>query len=376
MIEVLFVDIYGFVEGVIMISDQMGVLCDVFDYVWVVFEEIFVIVCQIYLFVLNVVIEVVCVGELGCSFVVVVVEVKNLFVKIGQVMVQIEMIFVWFVEQIEYLFVEGIDNVVCVYCVCEGMCMIGEVVYVIGYVIIEFVGEVEQIVLLMDEIEMQCYCFDEQVGEMVFGVENLVENFLQVKDWFGNLFFVFEMLIEFIVVIGIELFDMCLIDVVCSMVVVIGKFFEEVVGCGDIMFDVFFDMYYELIFGIDLQQFMMCFIVFIDCVLLVVQELVFDFDECIVYCVSFDWQCYLLIYNWKFLLFQCVDVVWNVVYCWNCWIYMDWMVCMLVLYDKLFLLQIYCCDMGNGQFVLMKDVFVLIVVGGWLWGVLRIGYSV
>lgn len=36
----------------------------------------------------------------------------------------------------------------------------------------------------------------------------------------------------------------------------------------------------------------------------------------------------------------------------------------------------YCCDMGNGMFVMMKDVFVLIYVKGCYWGGVWIGYKV
>ncbi|QRR07933.1 methyl-accepting chemotaxis protein [Burkholderia sp. MS455] len=374
-IEASLADIHGLVEGVTSIGSQMGALRDALDHVRAVSEEISVIARQTHLLALNAAIEAARAGESGRSFAVVAAEVKNLSAKTGQATAQIETTLARLAEQTEHLIAEGTDNAARAHRVREGTRTIGEVVHTTGHAITELAGEAEQIASLTDEIETQCLRLEEQVGEMASGVEDSSDNFSQAKDRLGNLLSVSETLIELTAATGIESPDTRFIETARNTAAAISKLFDDAVARGDIALDALFDTNYVPIPGTDPQQFMTRFTDFTDRVLPAVQEPVLEIDERIVYCASFDKQCYLPTHNRKFSLPQRADPAWNAANCRNRRIYTDRTARTSVSHTKPFLLQTYRRDMGNGNFALMKDVSAPIVVGGRQWGVLRIGYS-
>ncbi|HGG65476.1 MAG TPA: hypothetical protein ENK34_12975, partial [Rhodobacteraceae bacterium] len=69
------------------------------------------------------------------------------------------------------------------------------------------------------------------------------------------------------------------------------------------------------------------------------------------------------------------DPVWNMANCRNRRIFDDKVGLKAGNNKQPFLLQVYRRDMGGGEFVTMKDVSAPILVGGQLWGGLRLAYT-
>ncbi|MBN3780381.1 methyl-accepting chemotaxis protein [Burkholderia sp. Ac-20345] len=368
-------DIHGLVEGVTAIESQIGALRDALCHVSRVSEEISIIARQTHLLALNAAIEAARAGESGRSFAVVAAEVKNLSAKTEQATSQIEATLTRLTEQTERLIAEGTENTARAHRVREGTRMIGEVVHATGRAITELAGEAEQIAVLTGEIEIQCHRLEEQVVEMASGVEDSSKNFSNAKDRLGTLLSVSETLIELTAATGIETPDTRLIETAQFVAVQISQLFERAVARGEISLEDLFDDDYAAIPGTDPQQFMTRFTAFTDRVLPAVLDRVLEHEERLAYCTCTDRNGYLPTHNRKFSQPQGNDPMWNAANCRNRRIYKDRTALASVSRAKPFLLQTYRRDMGNGDFMLMKDVSVRVFVSGRYWGVVRIGYS-
>lgn len=119
----------------------------------------------------------------------------------------------------------------------------------------------------------------------------------------------------------------------------------------------------------------MCYNKLFDVIIFEFVEFVFKIGDWIVGCCILDVNGYIGMYNNKYFYLQFDDFDWNCVNCWN-WIKFEDCVVLKVLCSiDFFILQVYCCDMGGGIYMLIKDVLVLIMVNGWYWGCLWLLYK-
>ncbi len=157
----------------------------------------------------------------------------------------------------------------------------------------------------------------------------------------------------------------------------IAALFEAAIQRGDITEVALFDMTYTPIPGTDPEQVMARFTDFTDRVLPPIQERMLELDKRVVFCAAVDRNGYLPTHNLVFSKPQREgERAWNTVNARNRRIFNDSAgraaaACGTRGED---LLQSYERDMGEGKFVLMKEVDAPIRVRGKLWGALRLAY--
>jgi methyl-accepting chemotaxis protein len=190
-----------------------------------------------------------------------------------------------------------------------------------------------------------------------------------------NILSISEDFILFIAESGIESPDNAVIDISRRVAGEVGALFERAVTAGDIGMTDLFDEKYSPVRGSNPQQVTTRFTAFADRVLPAIQEPVLKENERIVFCVAVDRNGYLPTHNKIYSNPQGPDPVWNAANCRNRRIFSDRTGLSAGRNTRSFLLQTYRRDMGNGNFVLMKDVSAPIMVKGKHWGGLRIGFK-
>jgi len=152
--------------------------------------------------------------------------------------------------------------------------------------------------------------------------------------------------------------------------------FEDAIASGDITLEAMFDEDYRPIPGTDPEQVLTAFTALTDRVLPPIQEPILALDPRIVFCAAVDRNGYLPTHNLKFCHKQGSDPVWNNANCRNRRIFNDRTGLRAARNKERFLLQTYRRDMGGGNFVMMKDLSMPIVIQGRHWGGLRLAYRI
>jgi methyl-accepting chemotaxis protein len=179
----------------------------------------------------------------------------------------------------------------------------------------------------------------------------------------------------FIAESGIETPDDAIIEICRRTAGEIGALFERAIADGAIGIADLFDERYAPIPNTNPKQVMTRFTDFTDRVLPAIQEPVVKEHERIVFCAAVDRNGYLPTHNKIYSKPQGRDPAWNAANCRNRRIFDDRTGLSAGRNTRAFLLQTYRRDMGNGNFVLMKDVSAPILVNGKHWGGLRIGFK-
>ena len=185
-----------------------------------------------------------------------------------------------------------------------------------------------------------------------------------------------EELLNLIAKSGLKTGDTPFIEAVAEAAARISGAFEGAVDDRRISMAELFDESYQPIAGSNPEQVMARFTALTDSLLPAIQEPMLTFDPKVVFCAAVDRNGYLPTHNLKFSQPQGKDVVWNNANCRNRRIFADRTGLKAGRNTMPFLLQTYRRDMGGGQFVLMKDLSVPILVKGRHWGGLRLGYRV
>ncbi|WP_406870249.1 methyl-accepting chemotaxis protein [Thioclava sp. 'Guangxiensis'] len=184
-----------------------------------------------------------------------------------------------------------------------------------------------------------------------------------------------ETIVQHSVRLGGAIEDAALIRFVQHEAARVSDLFATAVANGRIDMAALFDRQYQPVAGSDPLQVMTRFTGFTDEVLPPIQEAALEIDPKIVFCAAVDQNGYLPTHNRKFSKPQGQDPVWNVANCRNRRIFDDRVGLRAGRSTAPFVLQIYRRDMGDGNFVLMKDLSAPITVNGRHWGGLRIAYA-
>ncbi len=177
--------------------------------------------------------------------------------------------------------------------------------------------------------------------------------------------------------LGVETVDTPYIEAVKKLARDISACFEQAVNSGQIPMADLMDRDYQPIPGSNPQQVMARFTNFTDAVLPAFQEPMLEFADNIVFCAAVNQDGYLPTHNKKFSMPQMTDMIdWNTAYARNRRIFDDRVGLAAGQSTRPFLLQAYRRDMGNGEFVMMKDLSAPIVVNGIHWGGIRLAYKV
>jgi methyl-accepting chemotaxis protein len=219
----------------------------------------------------------------------------------------------------------------------------------------------------------------EQVSEELHHLSVMAENvdhkLADGRARAENILGISEDFLLFIAESGIETPDDAVIAICRRTAGEIGALFERAVADGTIGMADLFDEKYVTIPNTNPKQVMTRFTNFTDSMLPPVQEPVLKEHERIVFCAAVDRNGYLPTHNKIYSKPQGRDPAWNAANCRNRRIFDDRTGLSAGRNTRAFLLQTYRRDMGNGNFVLMKDVSAPITVNGRHWGGLRIGFK-
>lgn len=191
----------------------------------------------------------------------------------------------------------------------------------------------------------------------------------------GRLIDTSERLVQDSVALGGDNGDSAFIHEAKNRAAAIRAAFETALRDGRLSRDDLFDQSYRPVPGSDPQQVTTRFTRFTDQVLPAIQEPVLEFDTRVVFCAAVDRNGYLPTHNAKFSHPQGKDPVWNAANSRNRRVFDDRVGLKAGRNTEPFLLQVYRRDMGGGQFRLMKDLSVPIMVDGRHWGGLRLAYT-
>lgn len=197
----------------------------------------------------------------------------------------------------------------------------------------------------------------------------------RARDRAQNILEIGEDFMVFVAESGVDTPDTKIVGIAKETADAISSLFDEAVARGQIGRGDLFDEDYRPLPGTDPQQVTTRFTAFTDRVLPALQEPVLARDPRIVFCAAVDRNGYLPTHNKIYSQPQGADPVWNAAHCRNRRIFNDRTGLAAGRNRRKFLLQTYRRDMGDGNYVLMKDASVPIRVGGEHWGGLRIGFK-
>ena len=151
---------------------------------------------------------------------------------------------------------------------------------------------------------------------------------------------------------------------------------QELVSNGRISFGSLFDTEYRPIEGTDPQQFETNYLVRLEEILPPIQEAILAMDADMTFCAAVDRNGYLPVHNKIYSHPQRPnDAAWNTANCRNKRIFDDRAGLSAGRNTRPFLIQSYARDMGNGNFVWMREVDAPIFVEGRHWGGFRTAYK-
>ncbi|MDX2203122.1 MAG: methyl-accepting chemotaxis protein [Hyphomicrobiaceae bacterium] len=195
------------------------------------------------------------------------------------------------------------------------------------------------------------------------------------RDRAENILGIGEDFMVYVAESGVETEDTAVIELALEAAGEVSALFEAAVASGEISQADLFDERYVPIPGSDPEQVMTRFTEFTDRKLPPIQEPLVKRNPRIVFCAAVDRNGYLPTHNKIYSQPQGDDPAWNAANCRNRRIFNDRTGAAAGRNQRKFLLQTYRRDMGNGQFVLMKDASAPITVAGRHWGGFRIGFK-
>ena len=185
-----------------------------------------------------------------------------------------------------------------------------------------------------------------------------------------------EQLIEIVADCGIQTDDTPYIEGARDAAAQVAKLFEDALRTGAITESDLFDENYRPLQGTDPAQVLTRFVDLTDRLVPQVQERMLTALPRVVFCIAVDRNGYVATHNRKYCNPQRPgDLAWNTANSRYRRIFNDRTGLASARNKRPFLLQTYRRDMGNGEFVLMKEATSPIVVNGRHWGGLRLAFQ-
>lgn len=325
---------------------------------------------------LNAAIEAAHAGSHGRGFAVVAKEVKDLAERTSLAAKTIESKITDLTREIGQLMSLGEASATKAGLVQDATESIGSMVETVGAAMINVDGEVGVISRASTEIENHCRPFIQIINEMADGVAQSSVNLEQARARINRLISISENLLETTAMSDVDTVDTPFIKKAMETAATISTIWDNAIDMQAIALADVFDDHYVIIAGTTPQQYTTRFVGFTDAEFPRIMEPVLSWNTQVVFCAAVDQNGYLPTHNKAYSKPQGEDVAYNKKHCRNRQIFDDRVGIAAARNLKPFLLQTYRRDMGNGQFVLMKDASAPIVVKGRHWGGLRIGYRI
>lgn len=174
---------------------------------------------------------------------------------------------------------------------------------------------------------------------------------------------------------GVKTRDSEIIDIAQATAPRIVELLEGALASKRLSLEALFDTKYVPVPNSDPQQFTTRYIDVFDQILPDVQEPILALNNRIAFCAAIDRNGYLPTHNKRYSKPQTDDPAWNAANCRNRRIFNDRTGLAAGRNERPFLLQTYRRDMGDGNFIIMKDASAPIFIRGRHWGGFRIGFK-
>lgn len=353
---------------------EMTALNQAMDSVRNVTEMIDTIARQTNLLALNATIEAARAGEAGRGFAVVANEVKQLAGstsdatrEIGETMTRIQ-------TNLDDLNSRSNNAIETAKNVGERAGSFGTMLDMVGSALKEIDTSTSLISEESDMVARSCGTFTEVVGDVSETARSSSRLLGKSSDALKIIADTTDSLVLRVTRTGVETPDSPYVDKVLKGARDVSAMFEKGLESGRISVDDLFDTDYRPVEGTDPQQVVTRYIDFTDEVLTPIQEAILDSDEHIVFCACVDKNGYLPTHNVKFSRPQGGDPAWNAANSRNRRIFNDRAGLRAGQNEEPLLLQTYRRDMGNGTFVIMKELDAPIMAGGRRWGSMRLAF--
>ncbi|MFC4348310.1 methyl-accepting chemotaxis protein [Kordiimonas lipolytica] len=219
-----------------------------------------------------------------------------------------------------------------------------------------------------------CVVVDEQLEKVAEGTVLADKKLRSADQRLNDLVDFGEKLVQIAAGTEVETADTQYVQIARDTAALISGLFEEAVKKGDVTEDDLFDENYVPVPGTNPEQVTTRFTELTDRLLFDMQEKIVASNDKIVICAAFDRNGYLPTHNKKFSHPQRKDdPAWNAANARNRRMYDDKVALRAGRSRDPFKIQPYRRDMGEGKFVLMKDISAPITVNGRHWGGFRVG---
>ncbi|MBK6864080.1 MAG: chemotaxis protein [Ideonella sp.] len=240
----------------------------------------------------------------------------------------------------------------------------------------EVEGGVARITQAAEQSRGVCAGLDRQMGALeggMSGTQRVLESAMQRSEAFLK---ISEQLIELVAESGIATEDTPYIEAARAAAAQVARLFDEALASGSIAEQDLFDEDYRPLPGTEPAQVTTRFVELTDRLLPQVQERVLAGLPRVVFCIAVDRNGYVATHNRKYCQPQRPgELAWNTANSRYRRIFNDRTGLAAARNRRPFLLQTYRRDMGNGEFVLMKEASAPITVNGRHWGGLRLAFQ-
>ncbi|MCH8465899.1 MAG: methyl-accepting chemotaxis protein [Roseinatronobacter sp.] len=235
----------------------------------------------------------------------------------------------------------------------------------------------QQIVHVASGIDTEISQTLHEIEQMAQGVDQQAVNLVTTRDALINLTDTAEALTGITARLGVETVDTPYITAVKAAARQISALFEQALARRQMNEAELFDETYIEIPQSNPVQHHTKFTRFTDMVLPPIQEKLLLVSPNVVFCAAIDRNGYIPTHNTKFSQPQRLGQPdWNAKHARNRRIFNDRVGLGAGRSERPFLLQAYRRDMGNGEYMMMKDVSAPIIVNGRHWGGLRLAYRI
>lgn len=367
----------GLVDVVTSIGTQLSGLEATLKRVSNITSEVGTISRQTNLLALNAAIEAAHAGQHGKGFMVVAREVKNLSESVGQATSDIGETIAELTSELQDLIHQADGALEMADTIRQSTDGIGEEMQEVPRSLRGVADRQRGIASMSTQISGMLKSVQTDIGSLSDGLEQSASNLNSARDTMLKITDASEALSGMTSRLGVETVDTPFIKAAQAAAVRISERFEAGIASREITLAELFDDDYKPIANTDPQQFMTRFVGFTDRALPDFQEPMLLMSDNIVFCAAVDRNGFLPTHNRKFSQRQRAgEPEWNTANCRNRRVFNDRVGLAAGQSTREFLMQAYRRDMGNGEYVLMKDISAPIYVAGRHWGGIRLAYKV
>lgn len=240
----------------------------------------------------------------------------------------------------------------------------------------KLVKDIEGLKTPVDENIRASKSINQELSELDQSVKHFELQLGQLQGRANSILDISEDLMVFIAQSGVETGDTKIIRLCEKAARRIEALMQNAVETGQLTKRAAFDRQYKQIPNTNPAQYFTEYVDWTDAHWQPIFEKVQQADPRIVFSAAVDVNGFLPTHNVIYSKPPTEDAEWNAANCRNRRIFDDRTGLSAAQNTKPFLVQTYRRDMGNGEFVLMKDASVPIYIEGQHWGGLRIGYKV